>query len=67
MEEVQRASGRALVMAEVTARRFRLGSPTTAVVLFVLALALGVASLGSCRRGCGGGRCGCTWPWPRCG
>jgi len=33
------------VMAEVTARRFRLSSPATAVVLFVLALALGVASL----------------------
>ncbi|HXZ72726.1 MAG TPA: hypothetical protein VEH31_17890 [Streptosporangiaceae bacterium] len=32
-------------MAEVTARRFRLGSPAAAAVLFVLALALGAASL----------------------
>ena len=32
-------------MAEVTARRLRLGSPATAVVLFVLVLALGVASV----------------------
>jgi len=32
-------------MAAVTARRFRLGSPATAIVLFVLVLALGVASL----------------------
>ena len=32
-------------MAEVTARRFRLRSPAAAVMLFMLALALGVASL----------------------
>ena len=31
-------------MAEVTARRFRLGSPATAVVLFMLTLVLGVVS-----------------------
>jgi hypothetical protein len=43
--EEQQPSGQAPVMAEVAARRFRLGSPATAVVLFVLALALGVASL----------------------
>jgi hypothetical protein len=42
---VQQASGQALTMAEATARRFLLGPPAAAVTLFVLALALGVASL----------------------
>jgi hypothetical protein len=42
---MQQAGGQAPAMAEVTARRVRLGSPATAVVLFVLALALWVASL----------------------
>jgi hypothetical protein len=32
-------------MAQVTARRFRRASPATAVVLFMLTLALGVAAL----------------------
>src|SRR5260370_17578048 len=45
MEEARRASGQARVTAEVMARRVRLGSPATAIVLFVLVLALGVASL----------------------